>query len=52
MAGKKRKKKIRIKVINPLRAEKYGENHRRNQVITVDADIAKKAIEAGDAVEK
>lgn len=50
MANKKKKEKVRIRLINPLRADVYGENHRRNQTVIIDADIAEKAIENKDAV--
>lgn len=48
---KKSEEKMRVYIINPLRAEKYGENHQRHQTVQLEGNIARKAIKNGDAKE-
>lgn len=47
--GKKREKKVFIRVLNPMRANKYNVDYRRGMTVRVDASIAEKAISNNDA---
>lgn len=46
----KQKAKVPMRVINPMSAHIYGVNYKRNLTVSMDAAVAKKAEENGDAV--